>query len=239
MSHSSQSTPKVGVWVVDRQHLLRNQLNAGLPTTCNITAYEVRTRAEAMTLAQAIKPDVVLINLGVQGLAGVKLLHQPFTERMYRDLLVLPDAEESQPETAADRAHPSSVDPFTLALCYECSELMRSEPDMAHQLFRTWRHGCLNRQDTSIPRCRQLKILVLALPTSLSESESTWLDVVERRTRQVILSQRERLRLSGWKSPMRSLKAYLSHLLHCAKGWLSNSWRVTWQVNHPFKGSVQ
>jgi hypothetical protein len=181
----------------------------------------------------------VLIHLGGQDVAGVKLLHQPFTEHIYRDLLVLSGAEGVQPEAAVEMAHPSSVDQFTLALCHECSELLRSEPDMVHQLFRTWRHDCLDRRDTSKPRCRQLKILVLALPASLSESRGAWLDVLRQRTRQVVLSQCERLRLAGLNGLVSSLKANLSHLLYCGKGWLAASWRVTWQVDHPFKGSVQ
>lgn len=199
-----------------------------------------------MALAQTVKPDVVLIDLGVQDGAGVKILHQLLTEHVYRDLLLLADkgaikTGDSCPlaATAADERYPPAVNDFTLALCHECSRLLRSEPDMVHQLFRIWRHDGLEPQTASLPQCRQLKILVLTYPTFPSANPDPWLDRAEQRTWQPLFSQQERLHLAGWNARYRSLIAHLAQLLHGVTGWLAQNWRTTWQLDGPFRRSVQ
>lgn len=237
MNHPSHSTEKVGVWVVDRQHLLRNRLCAGVPTDCSITAYEVHTSAEAVALAQEVQPDIVLIDLGVQGLSDSLVMHQSFTEHVPLDILVQTGGGCLREVTAGYEAHPSSVNQFVLALCQECSKIMGSEPDMIHQLFRTWSHHCLEPRVCNAPKHRELKFLVLTLPGVSSRGKSTWLDVAEERTRQFLLGRGINFQLFSWNSLHRLPKAHLSQLLYCARGWISRGWRAGWRLRFFFTAS--
>ena len=181
MSHPSPSTNEAGVLVVDQHYRLRSALRTELCPDCSITAYEARTCDEAVALTQAVQPDVILLDPGMWDSACAQLLQQILEENAHFGLQVFaaPDARgmaAGHPKAgAAAVTHSPSVAQFSLALRHACRERLEMEPDMVHQLFRTWHQDDLKPGCSATAKRRQLKVLVLALRTRSNWSEQrTW-----------------------------------------------------------------
>lgn len=231
MYDSSQPTKEASVLVVDPQHLLRNALCAEVRIDCSITAYEARTSGEAIALTQEVQPDVVLLDLGVQDASSAELLQQFLEGNTRLGLLVYSDtlAGRLKESTVSYMMQSPSVKHFSLALRCMCSEMLLSEPDMAHRFFRTWHQHALEAWAPGTSERRQLKVLVLALRDLSSQGSSTW---------QFITSRWKRPHLENWIFARHSLTTDFRQLIRYAGDWMSRNWRVVRQFGYSFISSL-
>jgi DNA-binding NarL/FixJ family response regulator len=231
MTHFSENPEEASVLVVDRQHLLRNALCTDLRTDCSITVYEARTSAEAAAQAQTIQPDVVLLDLGVQNAANAEALYQALEASAHFGILVYSDPDDVQTRIGSlnegvvgDQAQSSSVRHFILALRRAYREIVSTEPDMAHQLFRTWHYHSLVPLLTDTPKCRQLKVLVLVVRGMSSRSIDPWLGKAEKTAWPLLISRWSKPNRETCSLACHALKANLRHLVRYAEGWMSRSY---------------
>jgi DNA-binding NarL/FixJ family response regulator len=239
MSHSSQHTKEAGVLVVDQQHRLRNALCTELRIDCSVTAYEARTSGEAVALTQAVQPDVVLLDPGRWDASSAQLLQQILKENAHLGLLVYPDVEEIEAvvgtlkEWAVGSVMSPAIKHFSFALCRACRERLLTEPDMVHQLFRTWHQDSLEPGLPTTSKHRQLKVLVLAL-RNISWGNGTWLDGSEELAWQGMISRWAKPWQESCSVVCNARKADLRQVVHSAGGWLSRSCKTAWQLGHAF-----
>jgi len=244
MSPVSANPAEASILVVDRQLLLHNALCADLRTECSITVYEACTSGEATALAQAVQPDVVVLDLGVQDIANAEALYQMLEQSVHLGILVYSDPGDDQamvnPLTEVvpgEKAPSSSVKHFILAIRRACREVVRTEPDMAHQLFRIWDHHSLEPAVTDVRKYRQLKVLVLTLRDSSSPSKGISLGMTGKAAWPFTIGRRAIPQWEKCSVACHGLKTDLLHLVHSAESWMLRSWRGAWQLRHTFIAS--
>jgi CheY-like chemotaxis protein len=234
MSQSTQLRHGASLLIVDQQNRLTTIINADQQTDCRITVYAAQTSAEAVALAQRLQPDLIFLDLGGQAADDVAGDCQILTRTVPLDRLI--DAHQApavqltdrQPKASdKDRSYTQLVRPFILAVRQVCGELVKTEPEMVHQLFRTWHQHTLERQVVALSDCPKVKVLVLLLCGCVNETPE------QRAVRgaelaRIFVSNQWRLVKSRLMAVYTSVRADLWQLLQPVTGRTVRGWRTVW-----------
>jgi DNA-binding NarL/FixJ family response regulator len=245
MSHSSAAREDLSLLVLDPQNLVHIATCPTLHIDCSITAYEARTSAEAVVLAQAVQPDVVLLDIGDANYAGLTLIHQLLADPMNAVLLVCSAANTvCRLATTLDEGVPASftvstsVTPFIDAVRRACGAQLMTDPEVVHHCFRTWHQHAFTAMVPDTIQRPSLKVLVLAWRGGSNRSIGKQLKLSEQSARpclqtlSVTASLAHRTQLA-----LQRMNTECLHMVHYAKGWISRSWRRLWQAGQYFTAS--